>query len=97
MLRESREFTILVETLRRHFEHSASRDDATRAVRDACMAMHASGVEPQTMLVSLKMAVQSAALDAHTIVDRDVLRSLTADLTPLMIEVCFDGRRPGRH
>jgi hypothetical protein len=42
------------------------------------------------------MAVQSAALDAHTIVDRDVLRSLTADLTPLMIEVCFDGRRPGR-
>lgn len=89
MLRESREFTILVETLRRHFEHDATRDDVRSAVRGACMTMHASGVAPQTMLVALKMAVQSAALDARTIVGREALRSVTADMTPWMIDVCF--------
>ena len=53
------------------------------------MAMHASGVAPQTMLVSLKMAVQAAALDARTIVGRDTIRNVTADMTPWMIDVCF--------
>lgn len=89
MIRESRQFTVLVETLRRHFEHGATRDDVRSAVREACMAMHASGVAPQTMLVSLKMAVQAAALDARTIVGRDTIRNVTADMTPWMIDVCF--------
>ncbi|MFI5239505.1 MAG: hypothetical protein ACHQQP_06810, partial [Gemmatimonadales bacterium] len=53
------------------------------------MAMYASGVAPQTMLVTLKLAVQSAALEARTVVARDALRSVTSDLTPWMIDVCF--------
>jgi hypothetical protein len=89
MIRESQEISILVETLRRHFEHDATRDEVRSAVKEACLTMHAGGVAPQTMLVSLKMAVQSAALDARTIVGRDTIRSVTSDLTPWMIDVCF--------
>jgi len=83
------EVTSLVSTLRRHFEHDATRDEVRASVKEACMAMHASGVPPQTMLVALKGAVQSAALEARTIVSRDALRAVTSDLTPWMIEVCF--------
>ncbi|MEO7218837.1 MAG: hypothetical protein ABI026_11640 [Gemmatimonadaceae bacterium] len=86
---------MLAETLRHHFEHDATRDEVHTAVRDVCMAMHASGVAPQTMLVSLKMAVQAAALDARTIVGPDTIRAVTADLTPWMIDVCF-GRQDSR-
>jgi hypothetical protein len=93
MIRESQEITFLVETLRRHFEHDATREEVRVAVTDACIAMHAGGVAPQTMLVSLKMAVQSAALDARTIVGRDTIRSVTSDLTPWMIDVCFSRPR----
>lgn len=92
MIGDSVEVGALVAMLRRHFEHDATRDDVRLAVRDACMAMHASGVAPQTMLVALKMAVQSAALDACTIVPPDTLRSVTSDLTPWMIDVCFGPR-----
>lgn len=79
----------LVSTIRRHFEHDATRDEVRSAVKEACMAMYASGVAPQTMLVTLKMAVQAAALEARTVVGRDALRSVTSDLTPWMIDVCF--------
>lgn len=89
MTSDSLEVINLVSTLRRHFEHDATRDEVRTAVKDTCMAMHAAGVPPQTMLVALKMAVQSAALDARTIVGRDALRSVTSDLTPWMIDVCF--------
>ena len=89
MISDSVEVDALVVMLRRHFEHDATRDDVRLAVRDACKAMHARGVAPQTMLVTLKMAVQSAALDARTIVPQDSLRSVTSDLTPWMIDVCF--------
>jgi hypothetical protein len=79
----------LVFTSRRHFEHDATRDEVRFAVQDACAAMHADGVPPQTILVTLKAAVQTAALDARTVVARDAYRNLTAELTPWMIEVCF--------
>ncbi len=89
MISEGPDVGALVTTLRRHFEHDATRDEVRSAVRDACMAMYASGVAPQTMLVTLKLAVQSAALEARTVVARDALRSVTSDLTPWMIDVCF--------
>lgn len=79
----------LIATLRRHFENDATRDEVRSAVQEACLFMHAAGVPPQTMLVALKAAVQSAALEARTIVSRDALRGMTADLTPWMIDVCF--------
>ncbi len=79
----------LVFTLRRHFEHDATRDEVRSCVQQVCIAMHADGVPPQTMLVALKGAVQSAALDSRTAVGRDVFRKVTAELTPWMIEVCF--------
>jgi hypothetical protein len=88
----------LVAVLRRHFEHGATREEVRTAVREACLAMHARGVPPQTMLVALKTAVDSAALDARTIVGRDALRTITSELTPWMIDVCFSpptGRWPG--
>ena len=88
------EVSALVFTLRRHFEHDATRDEVRSSVQEACAAMHADGVPPQTMLVALKAAVHSAALEARTVVGRDVFRTVTADLTPWMIEVCF---RPVTH
>jgi hypothetical protein len=48
------------------------------------------------MLVALKSAVQTAALEARTIVSRDTLRSITSELTPWMIGVCFGPREPAR-
>ena len=92
MIGDNPDVGALVVMLRRHFEHDATRDDVRAAVRDACMEMHAAGTPPQTMLVALKMAVQAAALDAHTIVARDTIRSVTSDLTPWMIDVCFSPR-----
>jgi hypothetical protein len=89
MVTDSPDVTTLVFTLCRHFEHDATRDDVRCAVQNACIAMHAGGVPPQTMLVTLKTAVKSASLDARTIVSRDMLRALTSELTPWMIEVCF--------
>jgi len=89
MTSDSRELSTLVHTLRRHFEHDATRDEVRSAVHEACLVMHASGVAPQTMLVRLKTAVQSAALEARTVVSRDALRAVTSDLTPWMIDVCF--------
>ena len=86
----------LVTVLRRHFEQDATRDEVRISVRDACQAMHDSGVPPQTMLVSLKSAVQAAAQDAHRPVARDALRNLISELTPWMIEVCFDPQPRGR-
>lgn len=86
----------LIFTLRRHFEHDATRDEVRFSVQDACSAMHADGVPPQTILVALKAAVHSAALDARTIVGRDVFRNVTAELTPWMIEVCFRAPIGGR-
>ncbi|MEO7102309.1 MAG: hypothetical protein ABI311_03150 [Gemmatimonadaceae bacterium] len=94
MIGDDQDVRGLILTLRRHFEHDATREEVRLAVRDACMAMHASGAPPQTMLVTLKMAVQTAALDARTIVARDTIRSVTSDLTPWMIDVCF---RPTRN
>jgi MoxR-like ATPase len=86
----------LVVMLRRHFEHDATRDDVRLAVRDACLEMHAAGVAPQTMLVTLKAAVQAAVLDARAAVARDTIRSVTSDLTPWMIDVCFGPKIPLR-
>lgn len=90
MTSDSPDVGTLVSTLRRHFEHDATRDEVRVAVKEACATMNASGVAPQTMLVALKMAVQSAALEARTVVGRDALRSVTSDLTPWMIDVCFN-------
>ena len=84
------EITALVTVLRRHFEQDATRDEVRASVREVCAAMHEAGVPPQTMLVSLKSAVQSAAQEAHRPVARDALRNLVSELTPWMIEVCFD-------
>jgi MoxR-like ATPase len=89
MTAENPDVTPLVQTLRRHFERDATRDEVRSAVKDACVAMYAAGVAPQTMLVALKAAVHAAALEARTIVHRDDLRSVTSDLTPWMIDVCF--------
>jgi hypothetical protein len=89
MTSDRAEFGILVSTLRRHFEHDATRDEVRAAVKQACVIMRADGVAPQTMLVTLKTAVQSAALEARTAVGRDTLRTVTSDLTPWMIDVCF--------
>lgn len=89
MASEIPDVTALVAVLRRHFEQDATRDEVRVVVHDACMVMHAGGVAPQTMLVTLKDAVQSAALEARTPVSRDALRALTSDLTPWMIDVCF--------
>jgi len=89
MTSNSREVIALVATLRRHLEHDATRDEVRAAVKDACMSMYAEGVPPQTMLVALKSAVQSAALEARTDVSRDTIRAVTSDLTPWMIDVCF--------
>lgn len=89
MIGENTDVRALVVMLRRHFEHDATREEVRLAVRDACMAMHAAGVPPQTMLVTLKNAVQTAALDAHVTVSRDTIRAITSDLTPWMIDVCF--------
>lgn len=94
MTSDSPDVSALVATLRRHFEHDATRDEVRSAVQDACMDMHAGGVAPQTMLVTLKTAVQSAALESRTIVSRDALRAVMSDLTPWMIDVCFSP--PGR-
>lgn len=89
MTSDSPEVIALVATLRRHMEHDATRDEVRAAVKDACMAMYADGVAPQTMLVALKSAVQLAALEARTVVSRDTIRAVTSDLTPWMIDVCF--------
>jgi len=89
MTSDSQEVIALVATIRRHLEYDATRDEVRSAVREACMAMYANGVPPQTMLVTLKGAVQLAALEAHTVVSRDTIRALTSDLTPWMIDVCF--------
>lgn len=89
MTSDSPEVIALVATLRRHLEHDATRDEVRSAVKEACMTMHADGVPPQTMLVTLKSAVQSAALEARAVVNRDTLRAVTSDLTPWMIDVCF--------
>jgi hypothetical protein len=95
MTSDGPEVSALVSTLRRHFEHDATRDEVRLSVQEACAAMHADGVPPQTMLVALKTAVHMASLDARTVVGRDAFRTVTADLTPWMIEVCFRpaGRR----
>jgi hypothetical protein len=89
MTSDNPEMIALVATLRRHLEHDASRDEVRSTVRSACLAMHASGLPPQTMLVTLKAAVHTAALEAHTPVSRDIVRAVTSDLTPWMIDVCF--------
>ena len=95
MTSDSPDMTALVSILRRHFEHDAMRDEVRAAVHEACMAMKAQGVAaPQTMLVALKSAVQAAALEARTIVNRDALRAVTSDLTPWMIDVCFSPPGP---
>ncbi len=94
MTSDSPDITYLVSVLRRHFEHDATRDEVRTAVHAACMAMHAEGVPPQTMLVALKSAVQTAALEARTIVNRDALRAVLSDLTPWMIDVCFSPPGP---
>ena len=83
------EVIALVATLRHHLEHDGTRDDVRDAVKKACLIMHANGVPPQTMLVTLKLAVQTAALEAHAPVSRDAIRAVTSDLTPWMIDVCF--------
>lgn len=93
MASDSPDVTTLIATLRRHFEHDATRDEARSSVQDVCMAMHAAGIPPQTMLVELKAALQKAAMEARTVVSRDALRGTNSDLTPWMIEVCFN--RPG--
>ena len=93
MTSDSPDIGTLVSIIRRHFEHDATRDEVRSAVKAACIAMSASGVAPQTMLVTLKMAVQTAALEARTVVGRDALRSVTSDLTPWMIDVCFSPSR----
>lgn len=86
----------LIAVLRRHFDHDATRDEVRASVREVCTAMHDAGIPPQTMLVALKSSVQAAAQDAHRPVARDELRDLISELTPWMIEVCFDPR-PLRH
>ena len=86
---DSQDVRTLVATLRRHFEQGATRADVRAAVHDACLSMHGAGVPPQTMLVVLKAAVQSAASDSSVIVSRELLRSTNSDLTPWMIDVCF--------
>jgi len=88
------EVIALVSTLRRHLEHDATRDEVRSSVREACLAMRANGVPPQTMLVTLKAAVQTAAFEAHTPVSRDAIRAVTSDLTPWMIDVCFRAEDP---
>jgi hypothetical protein len=89
MTSDSTEMIALVATLRRHLEHDATREEVRAAVTEACVAMQSDGVPPQTMLVALKAAVQAAALEAHSVVSRDAIRSVTSDLTPWMIDVCF--------
>ncbi len=89
MTSDSPEVIALVATLRRYLEHDATRDEVRFAVKEACMAMYSTGVPPQTMLVTLKSAVQTAAFDAHTPVSRDAIKAVTSDLTPWMIDVCF--------
>jgi hypothetical protein len=96
MASESPEVIALVATLRRHLEHDATRDEVCFAVKEACMAMHATGMPPQTMLVTLKAAVQTAAFEARTPVSRDAIRAVTSDLTPWMIDVCFRPRDRAR-
>ncbi|HWG33575.1 MAG TPA: hypothetical protein VN650_05365 [Gemmatimonadaceae bacterium] len=99
MASESPEVIALIATLRRHLEHDATRDEVSSAVKEACMAMLATGMPPQTMLVTLKAAVQTAAFEARTPVSRDAIRTVTSDLTPWMIDVCFrpqDRTRPQR-
>lgn len=85
----------LVGVLRRHFERDATRNEVRASVRDVCSEMHEAGVPPQTMLVALKAAVQTAAQEARAPVARDELRLLMSDLTPWMIEVCFDPQPSG--
>jgi MoxR-like ATPase len=85
----------LVSTLRRFFEHDATRNEVRVSVQEACMEMHAAGAAPQTMLVTLKRALQMAALEARIVVSRDDLRAANSDLTPWMIEVCFNRPRNG--
>ncbi|HXF24905.1 MAG TPA: hypothetical protein VN602_10320 [Gemmatimonadaceae bacterium] len=97
MASESPEVIALVATLRRHLEHDATRDEVSFAVKEACIAMQASGMPPQTMLVTLKAAVQTAALEARTPVSRDAIRAVTSDLTPWMIDVCFRPQDRARH
>jgi hypothetical protein len=97
MTGDNPEVRVLVATIRRHFEQDATRDEVRTAVQTACKAMHDGGVPPQTMLVVIKTAVQSAALDARTPVARDSVRSVTSDLTPWMIEVCFSPSTRIRH
>jgi hypothetical protein len=89
MASDTPDLNSLVSATRRHFEQTATRAEVRMAVQDACHLMHSAGVPPQTMLVALKTAVQLAALDARTIVSRDALQSVTSDLTPWMIDVCF--------
>jgi hypothetical protein len=89
MTSDSPEMIALVATLRRHLEHDATRDEVRSAVKEACVAMHSNCVPPQTMLVTLKAAVQTAAFEAHSPVSRDAIRAVTSDLTPWMIDVCF--------
>jgi hypothetical protein len=96
MASDTPDVTPLVFTLCRHFEHDATRDEVRDAVQNACINMYAGGTPPQTMLVALKSAVQTAALEARTIVSRDTLRSITSELTPWMIGVCFGPREPAR-
>jgi MoxR-like ATPase len=95
MTSDTPEVAALVSRLRRFFEHDATRDQVRQAVQDACMDMHAAGVAPQTMLVALKRAVQTAALEARNVVSREDLRAANSDLTPWMIEVCFSRPRSG--
>ena len=83
----------LVSTVRRFFEHDATRDEVRVSVQDVCMDMYAAGVAPQTMLVALKLAVRTAALEARSVVSREDLRAANSDLTPWMIEVCFNRPR----
>jgi hypothetical protein len=89
MVSESPSVTALVSVIRRYFEHDATRDEVRVAVHEVCLVMHSGGIAPQTMLVTLKAAVQTAALEARAPVSRDSLRAVTSDLTPWMIDVCF--------
>ena len=89
MIGDSQEVRTLVATLRRHFEQEATRAEVRAAVHDACLSMHGADVPPQTMLITLKAAVQSAASDSSVAVSRELLRATNSDLTPWMIDVCF--------
>ncbi len=89
MTSDSPDVIALVARLRSHLELGASREEVRDAVKQACKTMHADGVPPQTMLVTLKTAVQAAAMEARVDVSREMVRAVTSDLTPWMIDVCF--------